>query len=331
MAERTGAARRYRRAAITAAVMMMAVWPQGALAETSAGGRLGAAAGDGPRVTYHWVGDSRGSGGDGTSWTDALNWRPHGVPASGDAVEINARPDTDCHADVTAIPDGAVVSSLRLTASQRCDASLTDGSLTVTETLGWSGGDLYTPVTLAHGGRFEAHAFGSGMGLGTTLTISGYMQLIESTLHALNADAVVHVADDGRFDGDQSTIEPLLVNDGRVTTLLPEAAVTTVGGYVQHRSGVLNLVAFSQLSVAGRLDLAGTVTYMTGKRYEAQPGDMHDVLVSHGDSRWHPSCQTTVGRGHALFHWQPSITQGGSGLTDTVTYTAGKVHRCPHQ
>src|SRR5215471_4989762 len=64
-------------------------------------------------------------GGDGTSWSDGMNWASHSVPANGDSVTIPAV-NFPARTVVSGMPTGTQLQDLTMT-----DASLSGGDVTV--------------------------------------------------------------------------------------------------------------------------------------------------------------------------------------------------------
>jgi hypothetical protein len=71
-------------------------------------------------------------GGDGSSWTDGMNWQSNEVPANGDSVTIGPTP-AEPTPHVTGMPGGTMLQDLTLT-----DASLSGGDVTVAGDFSWS-------------------------------------------------------------------------------------------------------------------------------------------------------------------------------------------------
>ncbi len=71
-------------------------------------------------------------GGDGTSWSDGMNWASHSVPSNGDSVTIPAV-NFPARTVVTGMPGGTQLQDLTMT-----DASLSGGDVTVAGDFSWS-------------------------------------------------------------------------------------------------------------------------------------------------------------------------------------------------
>src|SRR4051794_35964766 len=82
--------------------------------------------------------------GDHQSWGDAQNWSPPDVPVDGDSVSIAQTPGGP--ANVT-VPSSISLSGLTLGTGGR----LFGGTMSVTDTFDWTGGDINIPFTLESG------------------------------------------------------------------------------------------------------------------------------------------------------------------------------------
>src|SRR5438876_626663 len=71
-------------------------------------------------------------GGDGSSWSDGMNWQSNQVPANGDSVTIQPTA-SEPTPHVTGMPGGTMLQDLTLT-----DASLSGGDVTVAGDFSWS-------------------------------------------------------------------------------------------------------------------------------------------------------------------------------------------------
>ncbi len=87
-------------------------------------------------TTYSWTGLSSGD-----DWSDAQNWSPNGVPGNGDSVTVGSLPGEP--SDIENIP---TVSLSSLSINETANNIYLDGAaastLTVTNSLTWSGGDI---------------------------------------------------------------------------------------------------------------------------------------------------------------------------------------------
>lgn len=76
------------------------------------------------------------AGGDGSSWSDAMNWASHSVPQNGDSVTIPAV-RFPARTVVNGMPAGTQLQDLTMT-----DASLSGGDVTVAGNFAWTGGTI---------------------------------------------------------------------------------------------------------------------------------------------------------------------------------------------
>lgn len=97
-------------------------------------------------TSYVWSGGS--TGGDNTSWSDANNWTPGGVPGDGDSVSIDSPDASHQTAHVTAVPTVTLVAFSISQNPNRLGVSITGGAITVSGSFTWNGGVISTPVTL---------------------------------------------------------------------------------------------------------------------------------------------------------------------------------------
>ena len=134
--------------------------------------------------SYSWT----GMGTDHTFWSNPQNWAPNGVPGNGDSVTVGSLPGGP--SDITEIP---TVSLSSLTLNETANNVYLDGAaantLTVTQSLSWSGGDVSVPLTLAAGATgvitgqgVSSHldSFGGGTGSVSALkkfTIAGHLTI----------------------------------------------------------------------------------------------------------------------------------------------------------
>jgi hypothetical protein len=92
-------------------------------------------------------------GGDGTSWSDAMNWASNSVPQDGDSVTIPAV-NFPARTVVTGVPGGTQLQDLTMT-----DASLSGGDVTVAGDFSWSVSQgfevLGSPLTVAGDASFS--------------------------------------------------------------------------------------------------------------------------------------------------------------------------------
>jgi hypothetical protein len=92
-------------------------------------------------------------GGDGSSWSDGMNWQSNQVPANGDSVTIGPTPAAPTP-HVTGMPGGTTLQDLTLT-----DASLSGGDVTVAGDFSWSVSHgietLASPITVEGDAAFS--------------------------------------------------------------------------------------------------------------------------------------------------------------------------------
>ena len=230
-------------------------------------------------TSYTWIGGSNSSGGDNHSWTDPKNWSPSGTPGNGDSVSIDSPAPSYCTAHVDNIP---TVSLVGLSISQnpdRCGVSITGGSITVTGTFTWDGGDIATPIAVAAGadgvvsganGRLDD--LSANMDVAGSLTLDGVTGTGASNSGAMRIDnpEVLHVlvggtltstgANDIRFlscCGNPARI----VNDG---TIAVSGGDFTVDAVEVDQNGTLTASSGGRLVTIGAPLTAGDGAHYTG-------------------------------------------------------------------
>jgi fibronectin-binding autotransporter adhesin len=121
-------------------------------------------------TSFTWTGM-----GDETSWSDATNWSPSGVPGSCAADSV----DIPIEANITGAP-AITLQNFTIDSTAGSDGTLTGGPLTVSGTFEWDGSSLETTVNLPAGstGTIAGPANfkglgGGGLGVPGTLNVSG--------------------------------------------------------------------------------------------------------------------------------------------------------------
>lgn len=191
-------------------------------------------------TSYVWVGS-----GDGTSWSDAANWQPRGVPGAADSATLDSALDT-CSIAVTAIPDGSAVADLNLMADSGCPLQVSGGSLAVTGSLDWAAGTLGLPLTIPSAATAELTGDGAvARDLEGSMDVAGSLVLDAATIAGAGTITVraggVLVgggAIDGRVDNEAG-----MVSDAAGRTAL----TLRIGSFTQGEAGRLQVLVAYEL------------------------------------------------------------------------------------
>jgi len=243
-------------------------------------------------TSFTWTGE-----GTSTSWSDASNWIPNGVPGDGDSVSIAPTENTDSVSQVPAV----ALADLTLTGDPH-EVSLGDGdgtgSVTVTRSLTWDGGTLDVPLRLEAGATGQVgSAFGKDVA-GGTLTIAGTLTLED-------------IGDDpygGRLQTDW---------DHRIV-IEPQGRLVSVGH---------NLVMSSRCCASaypGAVDNGGTIAVPSGRLHlSIIELDQHGTIdVARG---------ATMSVDHTVVRLQDAQYRGGGELNLSDTDGPGPDAQHPHQ
>jgi hypothetical protein len=104
--------------------------------------------------TFMWTG-----GGNGSSWGNAMNWYPNGIPGSCAIIVIPKE------ANITGMPKDKFTDFL-ITSGAGSDGTLAGGPITVTGDFEWDGSSLETTVNLPKGSQGTIAGPGNSKGLG---------------------------------------------------------------------------------------------------------------------------------------------------------------------
>ena len=163
-------------------------------------------------------------GGDGSSWSDGMNWQSNEVPANGDSVTIGPTA-SEPTPHVTGMPGGTMLQDLTLT-----DASLSGGDVTVAGDFSWS--VSHGIETLASPMTVEGDASFSGAGEQDSqdpMTFDGTAEIngpgllsIEDSGPAVTNNGTLTVAPGAVARGSVCCVNPdVFLNTGTVTMTAP--------------------------------------------------------------------------------------------------------------
>jgi hypothetical protein len=181
-------------------------------------------------TSYTWVGNTQTAGADNHSWTDARNWSPAGVPGDGDSVVIEQPSSADCFAHVDAVPTVTLTDFTLLEDPTLCTTSVTGGSISVSGTFEWNGGQLNSPTTLGasatgtiDGSNQRLNALTQDFEVDGQLTLdgvtgSGTLQILHGELLHIAAGGSLASSGTNEIDGSACCTDPAKVsNDGTVS------------------------------------------------------------------------------------------------------------------
>ena len=191
-------------------------------------------------------------GGDGTSWSDAMNWASSSVPQNGDSVTIPAV-RFPARTVVTGVPGGTQLQDLTMT-----DASLSSGDVTVAGNFSWSVSQgfevLGSPLTV------EGDASFSGAGeaeVQTPMTFDGTAEFngpgllsIEDAGPAVTNNGLLTVAPGAVVRGSVCCVNPdAFLNTG--TVIVSAAGTGSIEDMAFNDNGSVQVVPGSLLDVTG--------------------------------------------------------------------------------
>ncbi len=181
-------------------------------------------------ATYTWVGNSTGSVGDNHSWSDSKNWSPVGVPGDGDSVVIEQPSADDCFAHVDAVPSVELVDFSLSEDPALCTTSVSGGTLSITGSFTWNGGELDSPTTVestadaaVDGSNQRLNSLTQELDVAGTLTLNGVsgqgaLQILHGKVLHLEPGAVLTSSGANEIDGSACCTDPAkVVNDGTVS------------------------------------------------------------------------------------------------------------------
>jgi hypothetical protein len=183
-------------------------------------------------------------GGDGSSWTDAMNWASNSVPANGDSVTIPAV-RFPARTVVNGMPAGTQLQDLTMT-----DASLAGGDVSVAGDFSWSVSQgfeiLASPLTV------EGDASFSGAGQADVqdpMTFDGTAEF--------NGPGLISIQDAGPAitNNGTPTVAPGAVAGASVCCVNPDVFLNTGNGFVPGHGQ-----SFSVLLYHTRSGMFGTLT-----------------------------------------------------------------------
>jgi len=221
-------------------------------------------------------------GGDGSSWSDGMNWQSNQVPANGDSVTIGPTPAAPMP-HVTGMPGGTMLQDLTLT-----DASLSGGDVTVAGDFSWSVSHgiatLASPITVegdaSIGGAgeqdsqdpmtFDSTAEIKGPGLlsiqdsGPAITNSGTLTLspgavVRASVCCVNPDEFLNNGTMSMAAAGTATVTGMGFNDQGSISVGPGSLLDVTGGPGEFGAG-------ADISGGGTLqfELGASMTLATG-------------------------------------------------------------------
>jgi fibronectin-binding autotransporter adhesin len=236
-------------------------------------------------------------GGDGSSWSDAMNWASNSVPQNGDSVTIPAV-RFPARTVVNGMPAGTQLQDLSMT-----DASLSGGDVTVAGNFSWSVSQgfeiLASTLTVAGDASFS----GAGQAdVQNPMTFEGTTEF--------NGPGLISIQDAG----------PAITNDG-VLTVAPNAvvggSVCCVNPDVFRNNGTVSMTS------AGTGNLA-TMEFNDQGSVVVAPGSLLDITGGPGEFG---AAASVTGGGTLQFEKGASMTLAtgvsiGAGSTVTLTGNA---------
>lgn len=296
--------------------------------------------------SFTWTGEGQ----DGV-WTNSCNWHPKnhcqptypGKEAADDQAVVARTPSAPAHVTL-----GEDIDLKSLTLGE--GASLTGGSVAVSGSFGWSGGDLDTELILppgssgaidgAHSKTLEGVIFNQG-----DLSLGSVLLNMQQGAEINNAGTFT-VAPGGRIQGLNCCLNPPEINnqDGRfsVGSLLPVPGVDTVtvqdvafnvsaGGIVDVTKGVLELrkglgeiddgTSFTgegkvRITDRARLNMAGT--------FDVSPTTAIELDSCSGQCGWGTLTGTGTMEGDGVFLWSGGSVDGELTLGSQIdTFMSG--------
>lgn len=262
-------------------------------------------------TAYTFVGAT--GGGDDTSWGDAKNWSPEGVPGDGDAVTI-------LDDRVGEMPT-VTLTRLQLAPEFGPNGSLSgDGTLTLSEGLDWTGGGIGVDVTLPAGTSSTIDAQTS-MGLNAHMRLAGTSDWSGAVRLDTHTGAITNT---GRINADASVhwhgatccgVAARFVNDG--TIAVAGAGTTKTSAMHFANNGTIDTAAGSTFEVA-TLGALRAGSDMTGAGRVLVTGHVGVTLEG----------QVTVAAGATLELAAPGVLTGNDGVLSgagRVVWTGGQM------
>lgn len=231
---------------------------------------------------YEWTGE-----GNGSSWTDACNWWPKNQcqqkypEKPEDSASIAPLPGKS--PPRVTLGENLTLASVSLSGP----SSITGGSLDITRSFSWSGGGLYTKVSI---GRLaigsisgtDQKTLGADITNSNILVIGGGRISVSPGVKLTNRPlAVMTISHGSRLDGLQCCVKPArVINDGKLIVAggpipIPGANTATISNVSFVASGSQSIKGTFQLEkapgvfdVGTRFDGGGTVRITNGARIE---------------------------------------------------------------
>ncbi|HET7247560.1 MAG TPA: hypothetical protein VFJ07_22300 [Streptosporangiaceae bacterium] len=237
------------------------------------------------------------AGGDGSSWSDAMNWASHSVPQNGDSVTIPAV-RFPARTVVNGMPAGTQLQDLTMT-----DASLSGGDVTVAGNFSWNVSQgfevLASTLTVAGDASFS----GAGQAdVQDPMTFEGTTEF--------NGPGLISIQDAG----------PAITNDG-VLTVAPNAvlggSVCCVNPDVFRNNGTVSMTSVGTGNLA-------TMEFNDQGSVVVAPGSLLDITGGPGEFG---AAASVTGGGTLQFEKGASMTLAtgisiGAGSTVTLTGNA---------
>jgi hypothetical protein len=281
-------------------------------------------------------------GGDGTSWSDGMNWASDSVPQNGDSVTIPAV-NFPARTVVTGMPGGTQLQDLTMT-----DASLSGGDVTVAGDFSWSVSQgfevISSPLTVAGdasiGGAGEAESQAPMTFDGTAELNGPGLLSIQDSGPAITNNGTLTVAPNAVVQASVCCVTPdVLLNNGTVSLASGTANIAFMefndqGSVVVSPGGLLDITggpgafgAGANISGGGTLqfEMGATMTLATG----VSIGAGSTVTLTGNAEFFGPG--TFVGGGK--FSWTGGTIDGsldvGKTIHTTVSGTAKKILMSP--
>src|SRR5215471_16111359 len=238
-------------------------------------------------------------GGDGTSWSDGLNWASNSAPQNGDSVTIPAV-NFPARTVVTGMPAGTQLQDLTMT-----DASLSGGDVTVAGNFSWSVSQgfevLGSPLTVAGdasiGGAGEAEsqdpmtfdgtAEFNGPGLlsiqdsGPAITNNGTLTVapnavVWASTCCVNPDVLLNTGTVGMTSPGTGNLAGMEFNDQGSVVVAPGSLLDITGG------GTLQFEQGATMTLASNLQIQSGTTVALSLGTFSGPGN----LTGSGNFSW---------------------------------------------
>jgi hypothetical protein len=269
-------------------------------------------------------------GGDGTSWSDGMNWASHSVPANGDSVTIPAV-RFPARTVVTGMPGGTQLQDLTMT-----DASLSGGDVTVAGDFSWSVSQgfevLGSPLTVAGDASFS----GAGEAdVQAPMTFDGTAEFngpgllsIEDSGAAITNNGTLTVAPNAVVRASVCCVNPdVFLNTGTVTMSSPGtgnladmefndqgSVVVAPGSLLDITGGPGAFGADADITGGGTLDFEGNASMTLASNVQIQSG----TTVKLGLGTFLGPGSFT---GSGNFAWSGGTINGNLDVGNTITTT----------